>query len=138
MRRVALVIGNDAYLHVPALHNAGNDAAAMARELAGLGFEVLSFKDLDRSGMNRAITQFVGRVSEGAVALFFYAGHGVQIRGANYLIPIDLRAEDENTLVRIADSLRNKGASAVGTFLLREGFDLKRSENLAQSDWGLG
>lgn len=90
-KRVALVVGNSAYQHVARLDNPANDARLMAETLAGLGF-ILSGGgpqlDLDDAGFRRAVQAF-GRDLQGAdVALFFYAGHGLQVRGVNYLIPV--------------------------------------------------
>lgn len=87
--RVALVIGNNAYREVPRLTTAVNDARAMARELEQVGFEVLLREDVDRRAMNRAVEDFVAKIA-GGVGLLFYAGHGVQIGGTNYLLPIDI------------------------------------------------
>ena len=90
-RRVALVIGNSAYQSVSRLENPQNDAKAMAETLRGLGFSLIgdaALTDLDKPGFDNAIQRF-GRDIQGAdVALFYYAGHGVQIRGENFLVPV--------------------------------------------------
>jgi formylglycine-generating enzyme required for sulfatase activity len=90
-KRVALVIGNGAYQYATPLSNPVNDARVMADALKKVGFELVDGKallDLDRSGLEQAINRF-GKVIRGTdVALFFYAGHGVQVDGKNYLIPI--------------------------------------------------
>ena len=78
-KRVALVIGNSAYQHTAELHNPKNDAADMASSLRRLGFEVLEGRDLDKRGMERLIRQFGLKLSGADLALFFYAGHGVQL-----------------------------------------------------------
>ncbi len=88
-RRVALVIGNSAYRHVPILANPRNDAADMAAKLKGLGFEVVSGSDLDLGGVRHSIRDFVNRLEGADMALFFYAGHGLQVNGENYLAPVD-------------------------------------------------
>ncbi|HUI19135.1 MAG TPA: caspase family protein [Alphaproteobacteria bacterium] len=88
-KRVALVIGNNAYRHVRSLEKTLNDARAVAGALRDVGFEVLERENLDRRGMNQALTEFVERISGGGVGVFYYAGHGVQIGGSNYLIPVD-------------------------------------------------
>lgn len=98
-RRVALVIGNQAYRHVPPLHNAVADARAMAEQLRQRGFEVFAGYDLDRSGMNRLVNQFEAALAIRTSAVFYFAGHGVQVGGANLLVPVDLRAENERDLV---------------------------------------
>ena len=89
-KRVALVIGNSAYRNAP-LANPVNDAKLMATTLRGLGFDVLESLDVDQRALKRAVTKFGDRLEaagKDAVGLFYYAGHGVQIGGTNYLIPI--------------------------------------------------
>jgi len=92
--RKALVIGNDSYLTVPKLRNARSDAGALSRVLSKLDYSVSSFTDLNERDMKRAIRDFMKTVSGGDEVLFFYAGHGVQIGGENFLLPVDIRAED--------------------------------------------
>jgi hypothetical protein len=91
-RRVALVIGNSAYRNVTPLDNPANDARLLADTLRGLDFTLVggdALRDLDKAGLDRAVQTF-GTELEGAdVGLFYFAGHGVQVRGANYLVPID-------------------------------------------------
>jgi len=94
-RRVALVIGNDAYTHLPDLANARRDAEAVGARLEALGFEVILRTDADRRGVYRAREAFEGALRPGDVALVFYAGHGVQAQGRNWLIPVDARLEGE-------------------------------------------
>jgi hypothetical protein len=94
-KRVALVIGNSAYQHTAELHNPKNDAADMAASLKRLGFEVLDGRDLDKRGMERLIRQFGLKLAGADLALFFYAGHGVQLSGQNYLLPVDARLASE-------------------------------------------
>jgi uncharacterized caspase-like protein len=90
--RVALVIGNGSYQHVPRLANPGNDARLIAATLASLGFRLVgggAQTDLDKAGFDRAVREF-GREATGAkIALFYYSGHGLQIDGSNYLVPVD-------------------------------------------------
>ena len=88
-KRVALVIGNSAYQHVAELKNPYNDANAMTEKLEALGFEVVSGVDLDLRAMRRTFRQFVGKLDQADLALFFYAGHGLQVHGENYLVPVD-------------------------------------------------
>ncbi len=97
-KRVALVIGNSAYQHAPQLTNPQNDASDMASKLTGLGFVVVTGHDLDLAGMRRSIREFVGKVEGADVALFFYAGHGLQVNGANYMIPVDAQLRSNNDL----------------------------------------
>ena len=91
--RLALVIGNEAYTHVPSLQNSGDDARAMRQRLAATGFDVIYRENADRRTMNRAVDEFVGRLSADTVALIYYAGHGVQLGSANYLLPTDIEAD---------------------------------------------
>ena len=93
--RVALVVGNGAYEHAVPLRNPRNDAEDLTAKLKALGFEVFGGVDLDRRTLVRALIQF-GRAAEQAeTALFFYAGHGLQVDGRNYLVPIDAMVEFE-------------------------------------------
>jgi len=86
-KRVALVIGNAAYADAP-LRNPVNDAIAMASTLRGRGFEVVEATDVDRRGMLKAIREFHSRLPADGVGLFYYAGHGIQVGGLNYMIPL--------------------------------------------------
>ncbi len=88
-RRVALVIGNGAYAHAAPLANPANDARAVAAALTRLGFEVLPGFDLSNADLRRTIRAFVDKLVDADVAMFFYAGHGLQVAGENYLIPVD-------------------------------------------------
>ncbi len=95
-RRVALVIGNAAYKSSP-LRNPVNDARAMAQALAETGFSVTLLEDGTETSMRRAIRAFGDELLRGGAGLFYYAGHGMQVRGRNYLIPVnaDIQREDE-------------------------------------------
>ncbi|SDJ37399.1 Uncharacterized protein, contains caspase domain [Bradyrhizobium lablabi] len=89
-RRVALVIGNSAYQNVAKLSNPANDSAAMAATFKEAGFDVVELKrDLKTSEMRRALRDFSDAARDSDVAIVFYAGHGIEIDGANYLIPTD-------------------------------------------------
>lgn len=88
-QRVALVIGNSAYTAVIALPNPANDARAVAERLTHLGFEVTSVTNADKRTMDEALRTFGRRAAAADVAMVFYAGHGVQVDGRNYLVPID-------------------------------------------------
>lgn len=94
-RRVALVIGNGAYQNTAELPNPGNDANDMAAALKRLGFEVVEGRDLDKRSMERTIRQFGIKLAGADVAFFFYAGHGLQVGGQNYLVPTDARLASE-------------------------------------------
>jgi len=96
--RIALVLGNAAYRHADALRNPVNDARAMAAALRQTGFDVILKENATRREMTEAMREFAGKVSPGGVALFYYAGHGVQVRGANYLLPVDAALADEDEL----------------------------------------
>src|SRR5262245_55983781 len=91
-KRVALVIGNSAYKSIARLENPANDAKLMANTLKRLGFTLIGNGaqiDLDKAALDNAAQNF-GRQLQGAdVALFYYAGHGVQVSGANYLVPVN-------------------------------------------------
>lgn len=115
--RLALVIGQSAYRTVPELPNAANDAKGMAELLGNAGFTVTTAPNLAQNEMREAISDFAGKVSaSGAdtVALVFYAGHGLQIDGENYLVPVDLDPKREADIplqgVRLNDLLNTLGA----------------------------
>jgi hypothetical protein len=93
-KRSALVIGNSAYATAP-LKNPVNDAQDMAQALRGLGFEVIYRENLSQNDMKRAIREFGAKIRGGGVGLFYYAGHGVQVKGINYLVPVDAKVESE-------------------------------------------
>jgi Caspase domain/Putative peptidoglycan binding domain len=94
-KRVAFVVGNGAYKNVPALPNPAVDAKSMARMLRNVGFDVVEGSNLSRDKMTEKLLDF-GKKAEGAdVALFFYAGHGIAVNGANYLLPIDADLKSE-------------------------------------------
>ena len=98
-RRIALVIGNAKYKD-GALLNPVNDANDMEAALKGAGFQVIKALDASQKQMNRAIAQFGELLTPDAVALFYYAGHGLQVRGKNYLIPVDAEIKSES-MVRV-------------------------------------
>jgi uncharacterized caspase-like protein len=84
----ALVIGNSKYAASP-LANPANDARAMGAALTSLGFSVEAATDLDYKKLGITVDRFVKTLGRGDIALFFYAGHGIQIEGENYLVPVD-------------------------------------------------
>lgn len=92
-RRVALVVGNAAYRAVP-LSNPVNDANAMATSLTRCGFTVIKGQNMDRRGMRDAVRAFVKSLRNAEVGLFFYAGHGVQVDGKNYLVPLNADVQE--------------------------------------------
>ena len=97
-RRVALVIGNSAYVNAPALPNPARDAQALGARLRQLGFDVESAFDQNKTGMDQALRRFGRKVSGADVALLFYAGHGFQIADRNYLVPVDAKLEQESDI----------------------------------------
>ena len=97
-RRVALVIGNSTYRHAALLKNPKNDAQKISQKLKKLGFDVIMGIDLEHRQFARIISTFKRKLAFSDVALFFYAGHGLQINGRNYLMPVDAQLDDETSL----------------------------------------
>ncbi len=97
-RRVALVIGNSDYRRAGELRNPANDATDVTKALRALGFEVVSGVNLDGNAMRRAVRDFSDKLEGAETALFFYAGHAVQVDGKNYLAPIDTDLRKESDL----------------------------------------
>ncbi len=116
--RLALVIGNSAYGSVPSLDNPVRDARLIAETLEGLGFDVTLAADAKQIDMKRAIGQFGRKLrgaGEDATGLFYYAGHGVQSFGSNYLLPVDVAladAADLDLMAVEAQSVLRQMASA--------------------------
>lgn len=113
--RKALVIGNDNYTSVSKLLNARADANALGKALVELGYKVTVRQDLTEKEMKSALRQFRNEVEGGDEVLFFYAGHGVQLGSANYLLPIDIKGDSEEQvkdeaieLQRVLDSFNEK------------------------------
>ena len=94
-KRLALVIGNSAYEHGGELPNPINDAFAMKQALTDVGFEVLEYFNLDEGELKKAIDEFGLKLRNYDVGLFFYAGHGIQANGENYLIPVEANLMSE-------------------------------------------
>ncbi|WP_235981610.1 caspase family protein [Methylobrevis albus] len=97
-RRVALVLANGAYVNAPPLVNAVRDGEAIRDVLTGLDFEVIAGFDLTKAETQAMIADYATSVRGADVALFFYAGHGMQAGGANYLVPVDAALEDDISL----------------------------------------
>ncbi|TAN56321.1 MAG: caspase family protein, partial [Rhodospirillales bacterium] len=96
-RRIALVIGNAKYKTAP-LSNPVNDARGMASMLEKLGFEVILKENASQRDMNRATTLFGQKLAGGGVGLFYYAGHGMQVKGRNFLVPVDAQIASEASI----------------------------------------
>lgn len=114
--RVALIVGNSTYRHVAPLDNPSNDARLMADTLRDLGFAIVgggAQLDLDKAGLDSAVQTFSNQIQGADVALFYYAGHGLQVRGTNYLVPVGANptreAEVDFQLVDAALVLRGGG-----------------------------
>ncbi|TIS73937.1 MAG: hypothetical protein E5W94_26375, partial [Mesorhizobium sp.] len=88
-KRVALVIGNSKYAHAVALPNPANDAHLIASTLRNAGFQVIEGIDQDNAGMHSLISRFTEQSYDADLAVIFYAGHGMQVDGKNFLIPVD-------------------------------------------------
>ena len=115
--RLALVIGQSAYRAVPALPNAANDGKRMTELLGNAGFEVTAAPDLAQNDMRQAVSDFAAKVAASGpdtVALVFYAGHGLQIDGENYLVPVDVDPKREADIplqaVRLNDLMNTLAA----------------------------
>lgn len=88
-KRVALVIGNSKYVHAVTLPNPANDAHLIASTLRNAGFEVIEGVDQDNAGMHSLVSRFTEQSYDADLAVIFYAGHGMQVDGKNYMIPVD-------------------------------------------------
>ena len=97
--RVALVIGNSRYDDAVYLENTANDARAMADVLRALGFTVLAGMDLDTRETEAVLRRFSRMLEDADIGLFFYAGHGMQVHGANYIVPVDAQLKRESDLL---------------------------------------
>ncbi len=113
--RLALVIGNSAYESSP-LKNPVNDANDMGKMLKGLGFEVISLLNANQKQMESAIRTFQGKLGKETVGMFFYAGHGMQVGGVNYLVPVGAKITQESDVKyecvdagRVLDAMHTAG-----------------------------
>lgn len=105
-KRVALVLGNSAYQNVAPLTNPANDAAKMAATLNDAGFDVVdSRRDLPAAETRRALRDFADRARDADIAVVYYAGHGIEVDGSNYLIPVDAKLERDTDIYDEAFSL---------------------------------
>jgi uncharacterized caspase-like protein len=94
-QRQVLIIGNDLYTDVPKLQNAAADAEAMSKALEGVGFKVSKHLNLNERAFKQALRDFHLNIQGGDEVLFFFAGHGVQLGSANYLLPTDIKGDHE-------------------------------------------
>jgi hypothetical protein len=146
-RRLALIIGNGAYTNAPPLKNPPNDARDMAAALKGLGFDVTSGININQREMKRLIREFGQKLKGGGSGLFYYAGHGVQSKGRNYLIPVDAdiqseaEAEDAGVDVSLVLNYMDEAQNALNIVILDacrnnpfSGSFRSASEGLAQVD----
>ena len=97
-KRVALIVGNSAYAHAGPLANPANDAADMAAALKEVGIEVLLGLDLDKRAFDLKVRDFARALTSADTGIFFYAGHGLQVGGRNYLVPVDAQLQNERDL----------------------------------------
>src|SRR5262249_20342885 len=98
-KKIALVVGNSAYRYVRTLDNPKNDAAAIAKSLEELSFdEIIPAIDLDQKDLLERLKEFCAKLDRESIALLFYAGHGVQVWGQNYLLPCDARVAKASDL----------------------------------------
>jgi uncharacterized protein YigE (DUF2233 family) len=134
-RRVALVIGNSAYRHTPKLTNPANDATDLGNALQKLGFRVIRGLNLDKAAFDRKVRDFGIGLKGAEAGVFFYAGHGLQAAGQNYLVPIDARAEStgklDSEMVKVDAVQRVMEASQTATNILL--LDACRDNPLARS-----
>ncbi len=93
---MALVIGNSNYINGGILLNPVNDAKAIAQALRKLNFEVMEYENIQQIKMKKVIDKFGDRLRKSDVGLFFYAGHGLQVKGRNFLVPVDANITSEN------------------------------------------
>ena len=131
--RVALVVGNGAYAAVGALPNPGNDAADVSAALGRLGFDVTTVRDADRVALTEALRAFTRKSAGADVALVFYAGHGLEMDGVNYLVPVDARLERDTDVRFETIALDDVLAVTEGAALRLVILDACRNNPLARS-----
>ena len=131
--RVALVVGNSTYTHIGRLPNAENDATDMSAALRRVGFEVTTELDADRAELTEALRAFTRRSLGADVSLVFYAGHGIEMDGGNYLVPVDARLERDLDVRYETVTLEDMLASTLGASLRLVILDACRNNPLARS-----
>ncbi|MGN7614138.1 caspase family protein [Magnetococcales bacterium HHB-1] len=137
-KRIALVVGNSEYLETAPLVNPKHDATDFGKALRSLGFEVEVHLDLKKLEFDQALSRFGYRIEGAETALFFYAGHGIQVDGENYLIPVDAKLNRKRNLKRETISLNGvledmESASQVRLLFLDACRDNPLSRSLARS-----
>lgn len=122
-KRIALVIGNSNYQNVPQLANPAADAKAIGQMLSAIGFKVDLQIDVDNLGLKRVLRRFEDDANKADIAVIYFAGHGLEVRGVNYLIPIDAKLADERdapdeaiALDRLVEAVT--GATQLGLIIL--------------------
>ena len=131
--RVALVVGNSTYAHIGRLPNPENDAVDMAAALQRLGFEVTTELDADRVSLTEALRAFTRRSAGADVSLVFYAGHGIEMDGTNYVVPVDARLERDVDVRYETVTLDDLLVSTTGASLRLVLLDACRNNPLARS-----
>ncbi|MCY4029870.1 MAG: caspase family protein, partial [Acidobacteria bacterium] len=131
--RVALVVGNSTYAHIGRLPNPENDAAAVSAALRRLGFEVTTTLDAGLTELNQALRRFTRHSAGADVALVFYAGHGLEMDGVNYVVPVDARLERDVDVRYETATLQDLVASTLGASLRLVILDACRNNPLARS-----
>ena len=131
--RVALVVGNSTYDHIGRLPNPENDAVDMAAALQRLGFDVTTERDADRVLLTEALRAFTRRSAGADVSLVFYAGHGIEIDGVNYVVPVDARLERDVDVRYETVTLDDLLVSTSGASLRLVFLDACRNNPLARS-----
>lgn len=131
--RVALVVGNSTYDHIGRLPNPENDAVDMSAALRRLGFEVTTELDADRVELTEALRAFTRRSAGADVSLVFYAGHGLEMDGVNYLVPVDARLERDVDVRYETVTLDDILVSTLGARLRLVILDACRNNPLARS-----
>ena len=131
--RVALVVGNSTYAHIGRLPNPDTAAADMSAALRRLGFEVTTELDADRVELTEALRAFTRRSAGADVSLVFYAGHGIEMDGVNYLVPVDARLERDVDVRFEAVTVDDLLVSTSGASLRLVILDACRNNPLARS-----
>ena len=131
--RVALVVGNSTYAHIGRLPNPDNDARDMSAALRRLGFEVTTEFDADRVELTEALRAFTRRSAGADISMVFYAGHGIEMDGVNYLVPVDARLERDVDVRYETLTLDDLLVSTAGASLRLVILDACRNNPLARS-----